>query len=190
MHGGPLLGGVIQVYDAAFSPPEQNTIVVVGDQFIKFAQLGGRALKFRNGILRSGRKRQKFICVTYVGPDAVVGCASGELYRFQNRWCVQNVQAHSVCEPVLSLHWSGKHHALVRRCSVRALTMHVTLRACRCQPQTQSWSQAGATAWSRRGTVTCTRLAKAAMSLSTRMGMKQATPGKYACPTCPRDCGI
>lgn len=98
---------LFQVYDAAFSPPEQNTIVVVGEQFIKFAQLGGRALKFRNGILRSGRKRQKFTCAAYVGSNAVVGCASGELYRFQGRWCIQSIQAHSVCEPVLSLHWSG-----------------------------------------------------------------------------------
>ena len=30
-------------------------------------------------------KRQTFFCVAYFGEDAVVGCASGELYRFRGR---------------------------------------------------------------------------------------------------------
>jgi hypothetical protein len=37
-------------------------------------------------------KLQTFLCVTYVGTDAVVGCSSGELYRFSGRQLVQVVQ--------------------------------------------------------------------------------------------------
>lgn len=39
---------------------------------------------------------QTFLCVAYVGSDAVVGCASGELYRFRGRQLVQIMQA-SAC---------------------------------------------------------------------------------------------
>jgi hypothetical protein len=40
-------------------------------------------------------KLQTFLCVTYVGTDAVVGCSSGELYRFKGRQLVQVVQVSS-----------------------------------------------------------------------------------------------
>jgi hypothetical protein len=46
-------------------------------------------------------KLQTFLCVTYVGNDAVVGCSSGELYRFKGRQLVQVVQVSgTLCCPI------------------------------------------------------------------------------------------
>ena len=61
-------------------------ICVVGRQQIKFFRnVGGRrqALQGQLGKIGKAGKKRTFFCVEYFNDDAVVGCASGELYRFR-----------------------------------------------------------------------------------------------------------
>ena len=103
------------VNDVAYSPNGAE-VVIVGKKEIKFfegANGNKRALdSYPAKIGKSGRK-QTFFCVTYFNDDVVVGCASGELYRFKAGQCIQIVQAHSMNEPILSISYNPKDGVLV-----------------------------------------------------------------------------
>jgi WD40 repeat protein len=82
-----------------------KTIVAVGVKQILFFTVDGRALRSKKGLIgsNSGGIRQAFCSCSYLNNDAYVGCASGEIYRFNNRRLVAVYQAHGVSEPVNSL---------------------------------------------------------------------------------------
>lgn len=96
------------VHDMAFST-DGSEIVLAGKNQIKFfvnVHTNRRALESKLGHIGSQGKRQVFCCATYMKDDAVVGCSSGEIYRFHDCHCVQMVQAHGVKEPVLCLFYN------------------------------------------------------------------------------------
>jgi hypothetical protein len=81
--------------------------VLVGKQQIKFCygtDTLKRAVETQMGEVGSIGKLQTFFCVSYFGEDCIVGCASGELYRFHNGKCIEVIQAHGIREPVLCLY--------------------------------------------------------------------------------------
>lgn len=93
-----------------------SELCVVGRQQVKFFRnVEGRrqALQGQLGKIGSAGRKQTFLCVQYCGEDAVVGCASGELYRFRAGRCVQIVQAHGVNDPVLSMAFNAPESVLV-----------------------------------------------------------------------------
>jgi len=93
------------VYDIAYN--ETGTeLVLVGKQQIKFCygtDTLKRAVETYMGEVGSMGKLQTFFCVTYFREDCIVGCASGELYRFRDTICIEVIQAHGIREPVLCL---------------------------------------------------------------------------------------
>lgn len=98
-------------FDIAFSPKGDELCVVGRHQVLFFRGIdtGKRALESVSGRIGHIGKRQTFFCVTYLAESdhcCVVGCASGELYKFVSGSVVQIVQAHGPREPVLSLHYS------------------------------------------------------------------------------------
>ena len=103
------------VHDMAFST-DGSEIVLAGRNQIKFfvnVHTNRRALESKLGRIGSQGKRQIFCCATYMKEDAVVGCASGEIYRFHDCQCIQMVQAHGVKEPVLCLYYNIQHGTLI-----------------------------------------------------------------------------
>ena len=109
--GEPLFSGKSLVSPNAVNgmaySPNDSEICIVGRKKVLFfsgLKTSKRALESRVGrIGRIGRKIT-FYCVTYFGDDVVVGCASGELYRFRDCECIQIVQAHSIREPILCIY--------------------------------------------------------------------------------------
>jgi hypothetical protein len=82
------------VNDLAYST-HGTELVVVGKNQIKFYTgliAESRALDSYYGRIGKIGKKQTFLCVTYMNEDVIVGCASGELYRFKAGQCVQVVQ--------------------------------------------------------------------------------------------------
>lgn len=96
------------VYDIAYSGAGDE-IAMVGRNQIKFfvnVHTNKRHIDSKLGKIGSKGKRQVFCCVTYKHDEALVGCASGEIYRFKDTQCVSIVQAHGVKEPVLCLYFN------------------------------------------------------------------------------------
>eukprot|EP00636_Phaeomonas_parva_P008104 CAMPEP_0118868616 /NCGR_PEP_ID=MMETSP1163-20130328/12066_1 /TAXON_ID=124430 /ORGANISM="Phaeomonas parva, Strain CCMP2877" /LENGTH=2540 /DNA_ID=CAMNT_0006803335 /DNA_START=188 /DNA_END=7810 /DNA_ORIENTATION=- len=84
--------------------PDDRQIVAVGQRCVKFFEVSGRALTCRRGVLGHAGKMQTFLSVAFIGNDTIVGCASGELYRFSAaRELVQVVQAHGINEGVYAM---------------------------------------------------------------------------------------
>ena len=70
-------------------------LVTCGIQHIKFWTLeGGRHLVPKVGLLGKRGMNQAFPCVTYLGENAVLGTANGQLYMFHGRVLQTNVVAH------------------------------------------------------------------------------------------------
>ena len=91
-------------------------VVVVGKNEIKYfkgANTPKRALDTYPGKIGKIGRKQVFFCVTYFNDDVIVGCASGELYRFKAGQCVQIVQAHGIKEPILSIGYNPKEGVLI-----------------------------------------------------------------------------
>jgi WD40 repeat protein len=42
----------------------------------------------------------------HIGNEAVIGCASGEIYRFKDCECIAIIQAHGTKEPVLCMYFN------------------------------------------------------------------------------------
>lgn len=98
------------VLDLSFSKSGAE-IAVVGKKEVRFykgANTGSRTLDSVVGKIGKGNKKQTFFCVIHMGEDAIVGCASGELYRFRGDKCIQSIQAHGFQEPVLCIYHSDK----------------------------------------------------------------------------------
>lgn len=74
------LGHQNKVLGLAFSP-SGKTIAIVGVKFVKFFTVEGRALVARSGLLKKLGKIQTFCSVAFLGEDAVVGTAGGQLYK-------------------------------------------------------------------------------------------------------------
>ena len=103
------------VLDLSFSKSGAE-IAVVGKKEVRFykgANTGSRTLDCVIGKIGKGNKKQTFFCVTHMGEDAIVGCASGELYRFRGDKCIQTIQAHGLQEPVLCIYHSEKDGIIV-----------------------------------------------------------------------------
>ncbi|GMH62047.1 hypothetical protein TrLO_g8072 [Triparma laevis f. longispina] len=84
---------------------DSSSICVVGVKQVLFFAVDGRCLRSKPAALTSKGKRQAFTSVAYIGNDAYVGCASGEVYRFDpvEAKVAEVWQAHGFYEPVLSL---------------------------------------------------------------------------------------
>lgn len=96
------------VYDVAFSE-NGSEMCVVGKKTVKFflnINSNKRSIDQRNGKISHLGKKQTFFCVAYIRDNAIVGCASGELYRFVNFKCVQVVTAHGIKDPILSMYYN------------------------------------------------------------------------------------
>jgi len=104
------------IFDVAFNT-DTSEIAVVGRKIVKFYKnihLNRRTLEAVTGKVGNTGTRQVFVSVTYMNKDeSVVGCASGELYKFKNFKCIQMVQAHGVREPVFCLHFNLQDNTLV-----------------------------------------------------------------------------
>ncbi|RYH27855.1 hypothetical protein EON65_12920 [archaeon] len=103
------------VFDLAYSD-NGTEVVLVGKNQVKFfvgLQTNKRALDSRLGKVGSLGKRQSFYCATYMKGEALVGCASGEIYRFRDGQCIAMVQAHGVKEGVLSLAYNKSDGTLL-----------------------------------------------------------------------------
>jgi WD40 repeat protein len=84
--------------------PDGQRAWAVGVKCIRHFKQDGRSLTSKAAILGKAGTIQAFHSVGFVGRDAVVGCASGELYRFQEDGRLgQTVAAHPAGESVLSL---------------------------------------------------------------------------------------
>jgi WD40 repeat protein/Ca2+-binding EF-hand superfamily protein len=84
-------------------------MAIVGKETIIFfrgVHTKSRALDPVFGRIGHLGKKQTFFCVAYLDEDAIVSCASGELYRFKDHKCVEVVQAHGIKDPVLCMHFS------------------------------------------------------------------------------------
>lgn len=96
------------VYGIAYSD-NGSEVVLAGKNQVKFfvgVHTNKRALESKIGKIGKDGKRQSFFCAAYVKSDALVGCASGEIYRFRDGQCIAMVQAHGVKEPVLCLFYN------------------------------------------------------------------------------------
>ena len=103
------------VFDIAYCKNGAE-LVMVGNLEVKFylgVNTTKRAIESHPGKIGSKGKKQTFFCCTYMGEDAIVGCASGEIYRFHNAHCIGIVQAHSVRECVLSIFYNETDGTLV-----------------------------------------------------------------------------
>jgi len=96
------------VYDFAYSNSGTELVLVGKKQIVFFVGVhtNKRALGSQIGRIGSKGRKQSFFCATYFKDDCIVGCASGELYRFRDHACVEIIQAHGVREPVLSLYYN------------------------------------------------------------------------------------
>jgi len=74
------LGHHNKVLGLAFSA-SGRTIAIVGVKFIKFFIVEGRALVANSGVIGKEGKIQTFCSVEFLGEDAIVGTAGGQLYR-------------------------------------------------------------------------------------------------------------
>jgi len=103
------------VLGLAYSLAGTEICVVGKKQVIFYKNVMGRrqALQGQLGKIGKQGRKQTFFCVAYFNEDAVVGCASGELYRFRSGRCVQIVQAHGVNDPVLSMYFNAMESVLV-----------------------------------------------------------------------------
>lgn len=102
------------VFDIAFNAAGTE-LAVVGKQEIRFytgVHTKKRAIDSYSGKIGKNGKRQTFFSVVYIREDAIVGCASGELYRFHEKHCVEIVQAHGLREPVLCLFYNSNDGTL------------------------------------------------------------------------------
>jgi len=96
-------GGKEILLDAAVRG-DGKECVAVGVRTVLFFDVDGRALKSKKGVIGRLGKNQTFLSVAYVGKNAFVGCASGEIYKFsETHRVVKAIQAHGVNEPVNSL---------------------------------------------------------------------------------------
>lgn len=65
----------------AFSP-DGSTVAQVGVQHIRFHEIQGRNVKTTKAVLRKKGLMQPFLCVEYLGPNAMVGTSDGHIYLF------------------------------------------------------------------------------------------------------------
>jgi microtubule-associated protein-like 6 len=91
-------------------------IVLVGNKTIKFySGVHTQSRTITSHFAKIGRKgkKQTFFCASYMENDAIIGCASGELYRFRGIQCIQIVQAHCMNDPVLCINYNAREGVLV-----------------------------------------------------------------------------
>lgn len=91
-------------------------IVLVGNKTIKFySGVHTQSRTIVANFAKIGRKgtKQTFFCAAYLENDAIIGCASGELYRFRGIQCIQIVQAHCMNDPVLCINYNAREGVLV-----------------------------------------------------------------------------
>jgi microtubule-associated protein-like 6 len=103
------------VNDMAYSR-NGTEVAIVGKNQIKIykgANTSKRSLDSIYAKIGRAGKKQTFFCVTYMNEDILVGCGSGELYRFKSGVCVQIVQAHGLKEPILCIGYSVRECVLI-----------------------------------------------------------------------------
>eukprot|EP01042_Synura_sphagnicola_P001496 gene1496-1726_t len=75
--------------------PSGDSIVQGGKEVIRFWELDGLNIRFQDSLFSGRAKLQAFLCLGWIGNNAVVGTADGNLYRFVGRQLDGMVQAHS-----------------------------------------------------------------------------------------------
>jgi WD40 repeat protein/Ca2+-binding EF-hand superfamily protein len=104
------------VHDIAFSK-NGSELVMVGKNQIRFYQnlnTNQRSMEFKLGKIGNAGKRQNFFSATYITNDeVVVGCASGEIYKFKDTVCNSIIQAHGIKDPVYCLYYNANDGTLL-----------------------------------------------------------------------------
>lgn len=103
------------VYDMAYSQSGGELALAGKNQIKFFVGVDGqkRAIDSKVGRIGSNGKRQPFCSVAYIKDEAIVGCASGELYRFKDGVCIAMIKAHGVNEAVFSLYYNKENGTLL-----------------------------------------------------------------------------
>ena len=84
--------------------PDGKHVVSCGQKCVKFFEVSGRALAPKSCRVGRRGRLQTFLSLGFIQRDTIVGCASGELYRFSaGRNLIQVVQAHGVGEAVYAM---------------------------------------------------------------------------------------
>lgn len=116
LSSGKGLSAPNMVLDCAFNH-QTSEFAIVGRKVVKFYKninMSKRTLECVTGKVGSKGRRQAFLCITYIGVDeAVVGCASGEIYRFQQFKCVQIIQAHGINDAIFCCYFNTDEYTLV-----------------------------------------------------------------------------
>ena len=74
--------------------PSGQSIIQCGDEIIRFWEHDGLYLRHQDAMFSTRAKLQKFLCAGWIGGNAVVGAADGNIYRFIGRQLDGMVQAH------------------------------------------------------------------------------------------------
>jgi microtubule-associated protein-like 6 len=77
-------------------------LIQCGKDVIRFWEIDGLNMRYQDALFTSRSRLQEFLCATWIGSNAVVGTANGNLYRFVGRSLDGMVQAHASCVNSLS----------------------------------------------------------------------------------------
>ena len=80
-------------YCVDFSP-NGTELLQVGNEIIRFWKIADKVVVFQDGQLGVRARIQGFLCIGWIGNNAVVGTADGNLYRFVGRQLDGMVKAH------------------------------------------------------------------------------------------------
>lgn len=77
--------------------PSGNGLVQCGKETILFWDINGLNMRSQEALFTSRSRLQEFLCVCWIGSNAVVGTANGNMYRFVGRALDGMIQAHAGC---------------------------------------------------------------------------------------------
>ena len=92
-------------FNIDFSPSGLE-LLQVGNEFIRFWKIADKNVTFQDAQLGVRARVQAFLCVGWIGNNAVVGTADGNLYRFVGRQLDGMVQGHE--GSITALTWSNE----------------------------------------------------------------------------------
>lgn len=75
--------------------PSNNGLVHCGNEIIRFWDILNKNMTFQDALLGRRAKLQGFLCAAYLGNNAIVGTADGNLYRFVGKQLDGVILAHS-----------------------------------------------------------------------------------------------
>ena len=97
-----------QPYALCFTPDNRG-LVLAGQKYILFIAMSGRNFAKKPAVFEGKGVMQDFLSIGWAARDAIIGCETGELYRFKDEKLVHIYDAHT--GPVNSI--SSNVHGLV-----------------------------------------------------------------------------